>query len=153
MALIKCKECGSEVSSKAKTCPKCGIRVAVKPRSYSRLIGVIFFGAVVYFAFSNPPSDAPGNGGTVDGYVHVRSHLWSGVKLYYGPSRNYVFEVVGGNDNYKNLSGVTMRGLKVRYPNGNEEWKDRNYIISGSNYWVKVDDPALQAERWQTLEN
>ena len=25
MALIKCKECGSEVSNKAKTCPKCGI--------------------------------------------------------------------------------------------------------------------------------
>ena len=25
MALIKCKECGSEVSDKAKTCPKCGI--------------------------------------------------------------------------------------------------------------------------------
>jgi hypothetical protein len=25
MALIKCKECGSEVSSLAQTCPKCGI--------------------------------------------------------------------------------------------------------------------------------
>ena len=25
MALIKCKECGSEVSDKAETCPKCGV--------------------------------------------------------------------------------------------------------------------------------
>lgn len=27
MALIKCKECGNEVSTEAKTCPKCGARV------------------------------------------------------------------------------------------------------------------------------
>ena len=27
MSLIKCKECGSEVSEKAKTCPKCGCPV------------------------------------------------------------------------------------------------------------------------------
>lgn len=25
MALIKCKECGKEISSKAKTCPNCGV--------------------------------------------------------------------------------------------------------------------------------
>jgi hypothetical protein len=31
MALIKCKECGNEVSNKAETCPKCGTRVARKP--------------------------------------------------------------------------------------------------------------------------
>ncbi len=27
MALIKCKECGGEVSTKAKACPKCGAKV------------------------------------------------------------------------------------------------------------------------------
>lgn len=31
MALIKCKECGNEVSSKAEACPKCGAKVARKP--------------------------------------------------------------------------------------------------------------------------
>jgi hypothetical protein len=31
MALIKCKECGHEVSSKAATCPNCGIEIARKP--------------------------------------------------------------------------------------------------------------------------
>ncbi len=30
MALIKCKECGTEVSSKAENCPKCGAKVANK---------------------------------------------------------------------------------------------------------------------------
>lgn len=28
MAIVKCKECSSDVSSKAETCPKCGVKVA-----------------------------------------------------------------------------------------------------------------------------
>lgn len=31
MALVKCKECGEEVSSKAEKCPKCGVQIARKP--------------------------------------------------------------------------------------------------------------------------
>ncbi|HCI3908997.1 TPA: zinc-ribbon domain-containing protein, partial [Pseudomonas aeruginosa] len=34
MALIKCKECGAQVSNKAKACPSCGAKV---PKS----VGVI----------------------------------------------------------------------------------------------------------------
>ncbi|WP_412514572.1 MULTISPECIES: zinc-ribbon domain-containing protein [Shewanella] len=30
MALVKCKECGEEVSTKAKTCPKCGAKAPTK---------------------------------------------------------------------------------------------------------------------------
>ena len=90
---------------------------------------------------------------TEDGYISASSHLYSGVKLYYGPSRNYVFDVIGGNDNHKGPTGSTMRGLKVRYPNGNEEWKDRDYIINGDKYWVKADDPALKSQQWQVLQD
>lgn len=32
MALIACKECGNEVSSQAKACPKCGAKVSVPGR-------------------------------------------------------------------------------------------------------------------------
>lgn len=42
MALMKCHECGSDVSSEAKTCPKCG----ATPRSKSNKLQAIF-GAVV----------------------------------------------------------------------------------------------------------
>ena len=35
MALIKCKECGNEISSKAETCPKCGMRLKASPKSNS----------------------------------------------------------------------------------------------------------------------
>jgi len=53
MALIKCKECGAEVSSKAETCPKCGARVATKPMGCGALIGVIFLGVIIISALSS----------------------------------------------------------------------------------------------------
>lgn len=34
MALVKCKECGEEISNKAEACPKCGAPIKAKPRQY-----------------------------------------------------------------------------------------------------------------------
>lgn len=53
MALIKCKECGAEISSKAETCPKCGARVAEKPMGCGTLIGVAFLGVIIISIFSS----------------------------------------------------------------------------------------------------
>lgn len=51
MALIKCSECGNEVSNKAQSCPKCGAKVTVKAGfSVIKLIGLLFFGGIVYLA-------------------------------------------------------------------------------------------------------
>lgn len=51
MSLIKCHECGNEVSTEAKTCPKCGAKVK-KPTSliakvFAVVIGLGFIGAIV----------------------------------------------------------------------------------------------------------
>lgn len=50
MAMIKCKECGGEVSSKADACPKCGVRLKAKPSGcivgFFKLIGGMV-GAIV----------------------------------------------------------------------------------------------------------
>jgi ribosomal protein L40E len=55
VALIKCKECGNEISSKAETCPKCGLRFKASPKSNSepgcivslfKLIGGLVGGAI-----------------------------------------------------------------------------------------------------------
>src|SRR5262245_45797076 len=66
MALIKCKECGNEVSTKAETCPKCGARVARKPLGCGSAIGVIVLAAVILSVFgslfkdsSHTPSSSP----------------------------------------------------------------------------------------------
>ena len=50
MALIKCKECKSEVSSKAETCPKCGVRVAAKPMGCgSKIVGILLMVVATYY--------------------------------------------------------------------------------------------------------
>lgn len=48
MALIKCRECGAQVSTKAKTCPSCGGQPK-KPMSMLRFIGYLVAGFVVLF--------------------------------------------------------------------------------------------------------
>lgn len=47
MALIKCKECKSEVSSKAKTCPKCGAKIK-QNMGCGALLGYSFLGLILY---------------------------------------------------------------------------------------------------------
>jgi hypothetical protein len=61
MALIKCKECGTEVSSKAETCPKCGALVSAKPMGCGTLIGVIFLGGVIISVYSSIFSSGTGS--------------------------------------------------------------------------------------------
>lgn len=50
MALMKCHECGSDVSSEAKTCPKCGVTPKSKSNTLQTIFGVIVvLGAIGYF--------------------------------------------------------------------------------------------------------
>ena len=50
MALIPCKECGAEISTDAKTCPRCGARVKPKSKAWMWVLGVPL-GLFVVFAF------------------------------------------------------------------------------------------------------
>lgn len=47
MALIKCKECGEQISSKAKSCPKCGVTL---PRKTSILTWLVLL-VMIYAAY------------------------------------------------------------------------------------------------------
>lgn len=51
MALVKCKECGTEVSSSAKACPKCGAKPPKKTSMFTWLVLVVVLVAV-YSSFS-----------------------------------------------------------------------------------------------------
>ena len=55
MALIKCKECGGDVSKKAKACPSCGAPAKKKTTRLTWLV-LIFAGAVVISGIMAPPS-------------------------------------------------------------------------------------------------
>ncbi len=50
MALIKCKECGAEVSSSAKACPKCGAKVK-RPIGAAGVLVAIAIGGFAYLMF------------------------------------------------------------------------------------------------------
>lgn len=53
MALIKCKECGDQVSDKAASCPKCGAPVAKKNKGPSgcMMVLLIFVGVLILLLF------------------------------------------------------------------------------------------------------
>jgi hypothetical protein len=40
------------------------------------------------------------------------------------------------------------RGVYVRYPDGTEEWKDRNYLVSSDLFFALESDPALSSFEW-----
>jgi len=75
-------------------------------------------------------------------------HLWVGVKLFYGPNKLYVGEVLGGNMTMVNpRTGESFNGLKLRMANGSTRWYDRSDVVLGP-WYVRADDPALLREDW-----
>jgi len=53
MALVKCKECGNEVSTTAKTCPKCGAKVGPKHYGCGALIVAFIVVVIMVKCISN----------------------------------------------------------------------------------------------------
>lgn len=51
MALIKCHECGTEVSTDAKTCPKCGATPRTAINKLASVITLIFVLAIGWYFF------------------------------------------------------------------------------------------------------
>jgi len=51
MALIKCKDCREDVSSTAKSCPKCGFKVAEDQSAGCLGKGCIFYIVVFFIIF------------------------------------------------------------------------------------------------------
>lgn len=61
MALMKCKECGNEVSAKADSCPKCGAKIKVKSIGFGLILVLFLIGLFLHFFVnnSNSPSSTP----------------------------------------------------------------------------------------------
>lgn len=61
MALVKCKECGEKVSTKAKNCPKCGAKAPKKTSPVTwAVLGLIVFG--VYVSSQTPSTNSTSAG-------------------------------------------------------------------------------------------
>jgi len=57
MAIAKCKECGAEVSTKAKQCPKCGAPVKKRTSIVTWLVAILLGVWVVGYFASGPSTD------------------------------------------------------------------------------------------------
>ena len=79
-------------------------------------------------------------------YVSLLGSIYSGVKVYYGANKAYGFVILGGVDDCSYFP--SGGGIKVLYPNGSEEWKDRWYLVSSGIFFVREDDPALDRMDW-----
>ncbi len=81
-------------------------------------------------------------------YMALLGNIWSGVKVYYGTGVNkaYGFEILGGSEDCPSMP--SGRGIKVLFPDGTEEWKDRNYLVLSGIFFVRKDDPALRSVTW-----
>lgn len=100
---------------------------------------------------SSSGSSSGSGGGSDSGWLRLSSHIWTGVKVYYGDAKTYGFEVLGGSESCSSLE--SGRGIKVRYDDGTVEWKDRQALITSDNYFVKASDPALDKEEWHTFSD
>ena len=63
MAIVKCKECGENISNKAETCPSCGIIIKKQLTSfqqYSINYCIVFFGFFfcIWFFLIKPAMDS-----------------------------------------------------------------------------------------------
>lgn len=65
MAMAKCRECGTEVSDSAKTCPKCGISKPVKKTSLLvKVVFGLFILGVIGQIIGGGSGSSSGSGGT-----------------------------------------------------------------------------------------
>jgi hypothetical protein len=86
-------------------------------------------------------------------YVEPIGRIWAGVKVYYGrgAQKTYGFVILGGSDECKSMP--SGRGIKVRYPDSTEEWKDRMAILESGIFFVLADDPAAKAHDWYVFND
>lgn len=71
-------------------------------------------------------------------------NMWSNVKLYYGPKKMYVGQIICF-DKKHNLYGKIINGVKIKSYSGSHEWKTREAVRT---WYIKRDDPALKAMQY-----
>lgn len=142
MALIKCPECGTEISKSAKTCPKCGHpMVQVKPKKKHGclvvILGVIiFFGimcAVLFGALGQNKAIQKSVSGVSDSSEYITMDEYNQIET--GMSYEKVQEIVGSSGEISAESEVA--GTKIIivtwYGNG----------VAGSNANVTFTNNAV----------
>lgn len=134
MALIKCKECGNEISKKAKVCPKCGSPIKKKVK-YSQWVFIALFTLTGVFFLNerHNPSNNPKYPESNANYWEVSSRTgceskYSDAKksdIFNSEYKNHWFtwegvvELADASSASLNLDGKGIQDLKVEFSNSN----------------------------------
>jgi len=115
-------------------------------------VTVLIILAITQYACGSSGNTNTGTGSTSnDEWLELGGHIWTGVKVYYGDAKTYGFEILGGSESCSTLA--SGRGIRVKYPDGTVEWKDRSALINSGLYFVQADDPALKLEEWEEFND
>jgi ribosomal protein L37E len=134
MALIKCKECGNEISTKAKECPKCGSPIK-KKMTLSQWVFIALFtlAGIAFLNARHNPSKAPQYPVSNATYWDVTSKTgceskYSDAKkadIFNSEYKNHWFtwkgvvELADASSASLNLDGKGIQDLKVEFANSN----------------------------------
>lgn len=148
MALVKCKECGHEVSKKAETCPNCGAPVKKKPTQYGCgtliLLGFIVFIFIGVFS-SNDSTNTPSKPNVSDAECKKTLQCWGDRHSIAASVRcdSYVEKLAKYSHKWtdgmlepkfshfrwknKEKGVVTFIGDKIQFQNGFGAWQNNVY--------------------------
>jgi hypothetical protein len=160
---MKCKYCDTKLTTTMTTQEKDAEYQREKKRGNSCLIYTFIAAALIiiiaYFALqprdSSNPSAAPSFPAhtQTSKYSSPLAKVWTGVKVYYGSGseKTYAFEVLGGSSDCPSMP--SGKGVKVKYSNGTEEWKDSDAIVLSGTFYVLSDDPAIKKMEWYVYKS
>jgi len=141
MALVKCKECNGQISSKAEICPHCGVppkgRTTQKPKKWHERTSVTLCIAagLIIVGF---------------GFIHVITGVVSPYEL---PFDIVLKESFGYRETFVNatkIQALPYDAAKIKYPLGCKALQRRNYIDSGSMFEARMDRHLREnMEAWQ----
>lgn len=112
MALIKCKECGHQVSSKAETCPNCGVTIKAKPTQYG--CGTVILIFIVIFIWIGVFTDNSSTPTTSSSTAEPATPA---------PQEPCTTDACYADDNMAYAAGPCKRAIE-RYAKHQAEWLD-----------------------------
>lgn len=141
MALVKCKECGNEVSTKAKSCSKCGAKIKKPLRTFGTLAILLIGGLIIASVISQGQhagtSSQSSSSGTSDAKLQKdllaampKDNRWF-VRIDKAGSRSVMASVIYNSsplslaDVENDTKGVARKILEVLQANGHnprDEW-------------------------------
>jgi DNA-directed RNA polymerase subunit RPC12/RpoP len=145
MALLKCHECGNDVSSESKACPKCGAKVK-KPTSLAVKMLAVLFGIGI---FSSYLGSQHGSNSNVTASEVEKINTAPQVSWVYSKGKD---QMSGKDIVYANTKSLNTEDLKWPYgPGIGARLTLRNHPREGKDAYVSIDKGQILFKSYNRL--